>query len=203
MRESFPRHNLGIGRYRIPNRPRNSPVSAHLQGGDGEGFDEEMGEEDNDFEGLDGSDMVVDVPGPNVFAALGPDALNLMGLAAHQAPGGPPPPPPPPTLPPSLEAEPPGFHSFHEHPGYQYEGSQVMNAARFDSPQAESPAAPPPASTYAFSQASIASLGQPGPPRASSVNSGQATGASTATINPAQHGQHGHLDERTNDSELE
>lgn len=130
LRDSFPRHSMNIGRMRIPNRPRPSPLPTHLQGIDGEGLDEEMPEEDNDFEGLDGSDMVVDVPGPNPLpphlAANGNTGLalppHLQSFPPHlQDQAGPPPPPPAPPQPPSHEGSPGHFDVVDgQSPQFQY-----------------------------------------------------------------------------------
>ncbi|KAH6889695.1 hypothetical protein B0T10DRAFT_38941 [Thelonectria olida] len=108
---------------------RRSPVNLAGNGtqnvaaaGDGEGFDDEMADEENDFEGLDGADMVVDVPPNN--GVIPPHAFGL------PIPIPPPPPPfqqgPPPPMeellaivpeetsgPDFMPSGPRSTHSFH------------------------------------------------------------------------------------------
>lgn len=71
--------------YRLHPRPR---VIAIPGAAEGEGLDEEMGDEDNEFEGLDGSEMAVDQPSFN-FGVLMAQHMQVQGLpgSAHPLPG--------------------------------------------------------------------------------------------------------------------
>ncbi|UKZ83950.1 hypothetical protein TrVFT333_011765 [Trichoderma virens FT-333] len=87
----FQRH---AGRMRtVPRRPSGLPAIPPTEG---EGFDDDMAYEDNDFEGLDASEMVVDVQAQNLPFHLQP----------QQAPGGADqvPPIPPPLEPPTINS---------------------------------------------------------------------------------------------------
>ncbi|KAL6799400.1 RNI-like protein [Trichoderma sp. SZMC 28013] len=92
LRDSFYQRHAG----RMRNVPRRTGGMPAVQTTEGEGFDDDMAYEDNDFEGLDASEMVVDV-----------QAQNLpFHLPAQQAPGdaNQVPPVPPPIEPPTINS---------------------------------------------------------------------------------------------------
>ncbi|KPM37842.1 SCF E3 ubiquitin ligase complex F-box protein grrA [Neonectria ditissima] len=62
LRQTFPQRPNGRGPSDLSRRQAFTIIAraSGLPGADGEGFDDEMADEENDFEGLDGSDMVVD-----------------------------------------------------------------------------------------------------------------------------------------------
>ncbi|KAL7931313.1 RNI-like protein [Trichoderma chlorosporum] len=84
LRDSFYQRHAGRMRS-APRRPHGLPT---MQAPEGEGFDDDMAFEDNDFEGLDASEMVVDV-----------QAQNLPLHLQHHAPDA----NQPPVIPPPLE----------------------------------------------------------------------------------------------------
>ncbi|KAF7545194.1 hypothetical protein G7Z17_g9378 [Cylindrodendrum hubeiense] len=94
LRESFPMRPNGRlpidpnRRTPFPITPRPSGVIAAV---DAEGFDDEMADEENDFEGLDGADMVVDVQAQNPV-----DLMNVNGAMNNGFAQAIPVPPPPP-----------------------------------------------------------------------------------------------------------
>lgn len=178
-----------LGRFSDP-RSRPAAVPALRQStGFGEGFDDEMADEDNDFEGLDGSDMVVDAQAQN--PAIPPNnhatnnlhtLLNTVGPPRNAGfPQAIPVPPPPPGLgqnPFIFQADPrflPMPHAMLQERGmlglFTYRNS--INTPFIVGAQ------PP-------NQASFARLASRGPglsTQTSVVQNGEAsTGASTATI---------------------
>lgn len=84
LRESFP--SRPNGRLPIdPNRRNPFPIIRQPTGAllavDGEGFDDEMADEENDFEGLDGADMVVDAQVQNPMGLGDANGPVNMGFA--------------------------------------------------------------------------------------------------------------------------
>lgn len=180
LRESFPRQGYPLGR-----RPRNNtPIPQ--QGADAEGFDEEVADEDNDFEGMDGSEMAVD-QGTNALPPLNPNALAPANLPPLGQAIGPPPPPPPP---PMIEQQP--FNLEHGHPPPHHFLNQPpppMNSLAFSSfMRNETATGSPPLSAIGHAQASMASVGQGSRSRqaSSTMGYGNAPGASTAPMHQAR-----------------
>lgn len=186
LRESFPRGTVSFGRIRMNNRSRAQALTAVLNGVDGEGFDEEMADEDNDFEGMDGSEMTVDANALPLNTALhGPSNPPppapvgnppLPGLAANQQT------PPLPPLRPFRPGHPPAYSYLTAPP-------PPMDRVAFSSythnePSDESP--PPSTLGYAqqAAQASMASIGQAARAGLSSASmaGGGPSGASTASM---------------------
>jgi F-box and leucine-rich repeat protein GRR1 len=175
LRDSMP---VLPGRRRAHRAPMAAAL-AHI--GDVEGFDDEMGEEDNDFEGLDASDMVMD---PNALAPLDTNAQ-------HET-----------TLPPLAEAIPhiPSAPLVHQEPfgnGSLNEMDFINTTPDITSPQAfssfitnEPAVGAPPLS--AIGQASMATLAsRPGPSQPRAVETPPSGGASTATMHQIDQGVEG------------
>ncbi|KAK7426646.1 SCF ubiquitin ligase complex subunit [Neonectria magnoliae] len=182
LRDSFPHRpngrNPGDPSRRHPFLPTVRPagVIATL---DGEGFDDEMADEENDFEGLDGSDMVVDAQTTN------PAALpRINELANHGFSQTIPIPPPP-----------PGSQNSSTMPATRGVSQQFMPSAGFIGSLAAFPnimnslptgGAP----AVNIGQASVATVGNGSGSRQTSasyaVNGEPSTGASTATMHRQQ-----------------
>lgn len=180
LRESFsPRAG---GRIRGAVRRANGIPSAIPQA-DSEAFDDDMADEDNDFEGLDGSDMVVDVQAQNTLPFHN---TNLQGSTT-----GPPYaqmiPIPPPA--PSLGQHPfaPANHPQQQHPFLQ-STQEAMGTIAFSSFRSNEPASgTPPLSAHGHAHASIAGMSQQSTSQqASLANGGSSAGASTAPLHRGQ-----------------
>lgn len=179
LRESLP-FRAGGSRTRGAAARRSQAMANNLPAAEGEGFDDEMADEENDFEGLDGSEMAVDVQAQNQHP---PDPFMGQPFAGPAPFGGPQPPPPyaqhsipiPPPVP-SASQQPFPAHYMPSQPG-------PMGPFAFTSfVVGHEPAVmPSPFSTHSHTQASTA--GAPGP----------APGASTASVQPPYH--HGSLGE--------
>jgi F-box and leucine-rich repeat protein GRR1 len=147
---------------------RTNAVSAPAPG-DGEGYEDEMGDEDNDFEGMDPSDIAVD---PQVQLGL-PD-LNPTSSQATQTIPVPPPAP-------SMAQHP--FASMHSYVNGVAENLGPLAWSSFISNEPASGA--PPLSAHGHAQASIASLAQgsiSNPQHASPASAAPSEGASTAPM---------------------
>ncbi|KAM4064487.1 F-box-like domain-containing protein [Hirsutella rhossiliensis] len=169
LRESLP-YRAGGSRIRGAAARRSQAMANNLPTTEGEGFDDEMADEENDFEGLDGSEMAVDANVQNQ-----PPPAGTLGSTFAQANGIPVPPPAP-----SLSHSPAGSSS-HAHPL-----TGPMGPLAFSSFMTNEPASGgPPLSAHGHVQASLATLVSD--PSASQQAStappgGSASGASTAPM---------------------
>ncbi|KID75755.1 SCF E3 ubiquitin ligase complex F-box protein grrA [Metarhizium brunneum] len=178
LRESLP-YRAGGSRIRGAAARRSQAMANYLNAAEGEGFDDEMPDEENDFEGLEGTDMAVDPAAqnpPHIPAAL-----------ASSAPSIPVPPPPPPA--PGIMQYPfaSASHAHPAIPSLEQQYAALVGPLAFSSFITNEPATGnPPLSANGRAQASIANLtSQSIPQRArTSSASGLAngTGASTAPL---------------------
>lgn len=186
LRESLP-YRAGGSRIRGAAARRSQAMANYLNAAEGEGFDDEMPDEENDFEGLDGTDMVVDP------AAQDPPQLPALGGLGQQTALPPlsqiPVPPPAPGI-----SQYPFPSSTHAHPTIQHlqhQQAASMGPLAFSSFMTNDPAAGnPPLSANGRVQASMASLSsqstpqQTGSPSSSGLVNGN--GASTAPMHQQQ-----------------
>lgn len=168
LRESLP-YRAGGSRIRGAAARRSQAMANNLPTTEGEGFDDEMADEENDFEGLDGSEMVVDAHVPTQHAPAG-----TLGSTFAQA-NGIPAPTPVPTL-----GHPPAGSSSHAHPS-----TGPMGPLAFSSFMSNEPASGgPPLSAHGYAQAMGPLISDPGAPQqaSSAPPRGSASGASTAPM---------------------
>ncbi|KAK5996146.1 SCF E3 ubiquitin ligase complex F-box protein grrA [Cladobotryum mycophilum] len=178
LRESLgPRHMSGRIRGNTIRRASGMPSSLPLP--EGEGFDDDMPDEDNDFEGLDASDMAVDAQVQNALP-FHHAALHAQMPLQHHLEVIPPPPPAP-----GLGQGSFTFPLGHSYPPEFLEPTpEGLGPSLYSSFRSNEPAnGTPPLSARGHVQASIAGLSHAsGSRQASSANGGPSTGASTATI---------------------
>ena len=183
LRESLP-YRVGGGRIRGAAARRSQAMANYLNAAEGEGFDDEMADEENDFEGLDGSDMAVDIHAQNE-ARLEAVTNQVLGLPPIM-PSIPVPPPAP-----SIHQQ-PFTSSSHAHPMDQHlqHYSSSMGPLAFSSFISNVPAAGnPPLSANGRAQASIASLNSQHISQQNGLQeSAIGNGASTATMHQQQQG---------------
>ncbi|PNP56247.1 hypothetical protein THARTR1_03772 [Trichoderma harzianum] len=178
LRDSFYQRHAGRMRT-VPRRPGGMPP---IQTTEGEGFDDDMAYEDNDFEGLDASDMVVDVQAQNLPLHLQP----------QQAPGdaNQVPPVPPPIEPPTINsssnfltnmlAQQYGTAAAAELFGEATGSIRTRSFPNFVVPLSSANMVIPNAQSF---HASIAGLSQPSVSgQGNSATAGPSTGASTVTM---------------------
>ncbi|EQL04210.1 F-box domain-containing protein [Ophiocordyceps sinensis CO18] len=169
LRESLP-YRAGGSRIRGAAARRSQAMANNLPTTEGEGFDDEMADEENDFEGLDGSEMAVDAHVQNQQAPAG-----AHGSTFAQANGIP---VPPPAL--SL-SHPQAGSTSHAHPL-----TGPMGPLAFSSFMSNEPATgAPPLSAHGHVQASLATLvSDPNASQqaSSALPGGSASGASTAPM---------------------
>ncbi|KAL6879956.1 RNI-like protein [Trichoderma longibrachiatum] len=157
-----------------------------IQTTEGEAFDDDMAFDDNDFEGLDASEMAVDAQAQNLpFHVQVPPAPSQPGNQ------GPPPPPPPPLEPPILNSSTNFLSSMLNQPfqpgsnasteGFDASSIVVRSFPQYAVPLSTATIAE--AHAQGFPHASVAGLSQPSVARqGSSAAAGPSTGASTVTI---------------------
>lgn len=157
-----------------------------IQTTEGEAFDDDMAFDDNDFEGLDASEMAVDAQAQNLpFHVQVPPAPTQPGNQ------GPPPPPPPPLEPPILNSSTNFLSSMLNQPfqpgsnasaeGFDASSIVVRSFPQYAVPLSTATIAE--AHAQGFPHASVAGLSQPSVARqGSSAAAGPSTGASTVTI---------------------
>ncbi|KEY64898.1 hypothetical protein S7711_03890 [Stachybotrys chartarum IBT 7711] len=180
LRDSLP-DRLNMGRVRSSRR--HFPITSALATGDGEGFDDEMGDEDNDFEGLDASDMAMD---QNALAPMNANAqppANLPPFAQVLSDA-----PPAPTMPQQpFPAAPPTMQFINPTPE-MVEMAGPLNFSSFISNDVAT--GPPPLSAHGH--ASVASLAsRPSPQQQPGSSNGGPSTASTAPMHqfPEQNGE--------------
>jgi F-box and leucine-rich repeat protein GRR1 len=157
-------------------RLRRPVVAPNAVQPEGEAFDEDLADDDNDFEGLDANEMVVEVhTAPPITA----EEFNENMVIAL--------PPPPPPLPP-----PPPPHAQLDHAGVAGSGSGDPVNEDQPRPQAfssflnsQQAVGSPPLSAYGSTQASVANVRSQREGESSSRNITPTGGASTALM----HGQ--------------
>ncbi|KJZ77248.1 hypothetical protein HIM_03569 [Hirsutella minnesotensis 3608] len=173
LRENLP-YRAGGSRVRGAAARRSQAMANNLPATEGEGFDDEMADEENDFEGLDGSEMAVDAHAQN---QQGPNNVTN-GVGYAQAANAIPVPPPAPSL------DQPHLNEPLAHP---LAGS--LGPLAFSSFISNDPAhGEPPLSTHGHVQASLATLvSDAGPSQHASVAPPgvSASGASTAPLQPS------------------
>lgn len=178
LRENFP----GVSRRRGGTPRRNHTPNGILA--DAEGMDDEMGEEDNDFEGMDASQLSVNGQAHQLPAMINGNtqAPFANGIAV--------PPPPPLVHQTHLSTM---FNTQPPQPSYLQDHNN-LGPLSFSSFLNNQPAnGAPPLSTHGYSQASMASVGnstQAGP-----SNARQPNGASTASMHqpPEHNGDNDHF----------
>ncbi|KAG5662538.1 hypothetical protein KAF25_004956 [Fusarium avenaceum] len=159
--------------YNSGPRPR-VPVANQPSAPAGEGADDEMIDDDNDYEGLDGSEMVVDAQAQNPINGNGTN-----GLMNHGFQQAIPVPPPPPGF--ALGQPPAIFLPFARFPPVPLVRHEAGLLGRMFSQNSINTILEGGNQQNTTSQASAAPLGHGGP-----VNGESSTGASTATIHRPQ-----------------
>ncbi|QUC16591.1 uncharacterized protein UV8b_00832 [Ustilaginoidea virens] len=181
LRESLP-YRAGGSRIRGAAAIRSRVVANYLNNAEGETFDDDMADEENDFEVLDGSDMIVDVqiqnPQQPGDAAAGPSDAAALPPTTQSIPV-------PPRAPDTSQ------HPFaapnHTNPALhplEYQQVAATGPLSFSSLPTNQPASGPPLSASSGTRASVASLlTQPRNPQgASSTTPWLVNGASTAPM---------------------
>ncbi|PNY22962.1 Alpha-galactosidase 2 [Tolypocladium capitatum] len=181
LRESLP-YRAGGSRIRGAAARRSQAMVTTLPTTEGETFDDEMADEENDFEGLDGSEMAVDAVVHNQQPPAG-IAGTGHGSASPQIAHVIPVPPPAPSL-----SQHPFASSSHAHPVVQqhtYPPTGPLGPLAFLSFMSNEAGAPP-LSDHGHAQASMASLAPASgsSQQASAANGGPLPGASTAPMQP-------------------
>ncbi|KAJ6441316.1 ubiquitin ligase complex F-box protein GRR1 [Purpureocillium lavendulum] len=187
LRDSMP-YRTGGSRARGAAARRSNAMANNLPTAEGEGFDDEMADEENDFEGLDGSEMAVDTQMQNQHQ-LGLQHNHLLPQAAPTIPV----PPPAPSLSQHPFTDAGAANSVAHHP-YAYHPSAFHPPAALG-PLAfssfinnESASGAPPLSAHGHVHASMAPLAsEPGPSaQGASTANGAPTTATTASTAPVQ-----------------
>ncbi|KAH7311534.1 hypothetical protein B0I35DRAFT_438272 [Stachybotrys elegans] len=168
LRKSLPimEYEPFMGHLPIGRRPVAVPTA--LAPVDGEAFDDEMGDEENDFEGLDASDMAVDA---NALAPINANAQTTVLPPLAQAVPIPPPAP-------AMPQQPFGMSQFnHPNPVHPFIGTHNGYT-------------PSPLGPHAQAQASVATAGQGSSSwEAGNGDAGPSSGASTAPMSQPQRPQ--------------
>ncbi|GAB0136451.1 hypothetical protein EsDP_00004751 [Epichloe bromicola] len=182
LRESLP-YRAGGNRIRGAAARRSQAMANYLNSAEGDTFDDEMADEEIDFEGLDGSDMVVDAQAQNQIqpggAATGPSQASAPSPVTQSIPV----PPPAPDI-----GQHPFASSSHAHPvlqHLQHQQAAAMGPLAFSSFMTNQPAlGNPPLSAHGRAQASMATLSaQPRRPGVEPLSvTGLMNGASTAAM---------------------
>ncbi|KAG6010387.1 hypothetical protein E4U21_006951 [Claviceps maximensis] len=187
LRESFP-YQAGNHWIRGAAARRSQAMAYYLNSAEGETFDDEMADEELDFEGLEGSDMIVDAQGQNHIqpggAATSLSQASALPPAATQSIPVPPPAP-------GIDRHHPFASSSHAHPilhhsqhtrPHQTAAMATLTFPSFMSSNAATGGSP--LSVHERAQASMATLSaQPRPLEASSSSATDlVNGASTATM---------------------
>ena len=183
LRESLP-YRAGGSRLRGVAARRSQAMVNNLPSTEGEAFDDEMADEENDFEGLDGSEMAVDAQVYDQLPTAGTASTNH-GPTVPQGGHAIPVPPPAPSLSQHPFASPSHAQSVAQQ--YMYPPTGAMGPLAFSSFMSNEPASgAPPLSAHGHAQASMASLTPASGPsqQASTANGGQLYGASTAPMQP-------------------
>jgi F-box and leucine-rich repeat protein GRR1 len=165
-------------------------MANYLNAAEGEGFDDEMPDEENDFEGLDGTDMAIDPTAQNLQHM--PAGLGGLGQATTLPPLAQSIPVPPPA--PGIIQQPfaPTSHGHPSIPHLQHQQAASMGPLAFSSFMTNDPArGHTPLSANGRAQASMASLSsEPAPQPAGSTSANvlaNSTGASTAPMYEQPH----------------
>ncbi|UNI17777.1 SCF ubiquitin ligase complex subunit [Purpureocillium takamizusanense] len=183
LRDSLP-YRSGGSRARGAAARRSNAMASNLPTAEGEGFDDEMADEENDFEGMDGSEMVVDAQAQNQHQ----HGLQHNPPLPQAAPTIPIPPPAP-----SLSQHPftdagPGnpvpAHPYAYHPSAYHPPAPLGPLAFSSFISNESASGAPPLSAHGHMSASMAPLSTvPSPPSlTASTANGPPTTASTAPV---------------------
>ncbi len=185
LRDSLP-YRAGGSRARGAAARRSNAMANNLPTAEGEGFDDEMADEENDFEGMDGSEMAVDAQVQNQHHnQLGSQHNPLLPQAAPTIPI----PPPAPSLSQHPFADagsgaPVAAHPYAYHPSAYHPPAPLGPLAFSSFINNEAASGAPPLSAHGHVQASMAPLSSdPGPSTqgASTANGAPAT-ASTAPV---------------------
>lgn len=180
LRESVP-YRPGGARIRGAAARRSQAMANYLNAAEGDGFDDEMADEENDFEGMDGSDMAIDAQTQN--PNTGSDEAMALPPVTQSIPV----PPPAPDI-----SQHPFASSSNTHPAFQshqHQQAASMGPLGFSSFMSNEPATGnPPLSAHGHVQASIATLSpHQNANHGGSSSSSLVNGASAATMHQQAH----------------
>ena len=181
LRETLP-YRAGNSRVRGAAARRSQAMANYLNAADGENFDDEMPDEDNEFEGLDGGDMVVDAQAQNPEASAPAPRSSYTAALPHLTQIIP--------VPPSAPgiSQHPFASSSHAHPVLQHlqlpSGAYIQPVVYSDTSSTAPASGNPSSSGHSHAPASMAGVSsQAGPSQAGSSSAPpQMNGASTASM---------------------